>query len=290
MPAQGEACRSLNAFDVVVVGGGVIGLAVAWRRAQRGLRVAVLERAEPGSGTSRVAAGMLAPIAEADVARAAAARGSGSRSAAPTRRSSPSCARHPGAIPATWLRRAARRARPRRGRGARRASWRCASARARRSRGCRQPRPARSSPRSRRRCGSRSTSPTTTRSTRASSSRRCGGAARAPAASCATGAEVRRLRSRDGARRRRAARRRVVPAAEQVVVAAGAVVGADRRLARAGARAVRPVKGQILRLHDPAGPGLLTRVLRMRPATSSRAATAGTCSARRWRSAGSTRR
>ena len=26
---------------------------------------------------------------------------------------------------------------------------------------------------------------------------------------------------------------------------------------------VRPVKGQILRLHDPAGPGLLTRVLRM---------------------------
>ena len=26
---------------------------------------------------------------------------------------------------------------------------------------------------------------------------------------------------------------------------------------------IRPVKGQILRLHDPAGPGLLTRVLRM---------------------------
>jgi glycine oxidase len=26
---------------------------------------------------------------------------------------------------------------------------------------------------------------------------------------------------------------------------------------------VRPVKGQILRLHDPAGPGLLTRVVRM---------------------------
>ena len=28
---------------------------------------------------------------------------------------------------------------------------------------------------------------------------------------------------------------------------------------------LRPVKGQILRLHDPAGPGLLTRVLRMSP-------------------------
>ncbi len=43
----------------------MIGLAVAWRAAQRGFRVTVLERAEPGGGTSRVGAGMLAPIAEA---------------------------------------------------------------------------------------------------------------------------------------------------------------------------------------------------------------------------------
>ena len=52
-------------YDVAVVGGGVIGLAVAWRAAQRGLRVTVLERGEPGAGTSRVAAGMIAPISEA---------------------------------------------------------------------------------------------------------------------------------------------------------------------------------------------------------------------------------
>ncbi|MDQ3725485.1 MAG: FAD-dependent oxidoreductase, partial [Actinomycetota bacterium] len=32
----------------MIVGGGVIGLACAWRAAQRGARVAVLERAEPG--------------------------------------------------------------------------------------------------------------------------------------------------------------------------------------------------------------------------------------------------
>ena len=51
--------------DAVVIGGGVIGLAVAWRAAQRGLRVTVLERDRPGSGTSRVAAGMIAPISEA---------------------------------------------------------------------------------------------------------------------------------------------------------------------------------------------------------------------------------
>jgi glycine oxidase len=49
--------------DVVVVGGGVIGLSVAWRCAQRGLAVAVVDPA-PGSGASRTAAGMLAPVTE----------------------------------------------------------------------------------------------------------------------------------------------------------------------------------------------------------------------------------
>jgi len=51
-------------FDVVVVGGGVIGLACAWRAAQAGARVAVIERDEPGAGATRVAAGMLAPVGE----------------------------------------------------------------------------------------------------------------------------------------------------------------------------------------------------------------------------------
>ena len=51
-------------FDLVVVGGGVIGLSCAWRLARRGARVAVLERGEPGQGATRVAAGMLAPVGE----------------------------------------------------------------------------------------------------------------------------------------------------------------------------------------------------------------------------------
>jgi glycine oxidase len=52
--------------DVVVVGAGVIGLACAWRCAQRGMRVLVLEReADIGAGASGVAAGMLAPVTEA---------------------------------------------------------------------------------------------------------------------------------------------------------------------------------------------------------------------------------
>ena len=54
-----------RSFDVAVVGGGAIGLAVAWRASARGLRVAVIERGEPGGGTSSVAAGMIAPVTEA---------------------------------------------------------------------------------------------------------------------------------------------------------------------------------------------------------------------------------
>lgn len=41
-----------------------MGLGVAWRLAQRGLHVTVLEKNLPGSGASRAAAGMLAPVAE----------------------------------------------------------------------------------------------------------------------------------------------------------------------------------------------------------------------------------
>jgi len=56
--------------DVVIVGGGVIGLAVAWRARARGLSVTVLERGEIGRGTSYVAAGMLAPVAEVEFGEA----------------------------------------------------------------------------------------------------------------------------------------------------------------------------------------------------------------------------
>jgi glycine oxidase len=49
---------------VVVAGGGVIGLAVAWRAAARGLTVTVVDHA-PGTGASYAAAGMLAPVTEA---------------------------------------------------------------------------------------------------------------------------------------------------------------------------------------------------------------------------------
>jgi glycine oxidase len=52
--------------EVVIVGGGIIGLAVAWRARSQGLSVTVLERGEIGKGTSYVAAGMLAPVTEVE--------------------------------------------------------------------------------------------------------------------------------------------------------------------------------------------------------------------------------
>jgi glycine oxidase len=54
--------------DVVVIGGGIIGLAVAWRARSRGLDVVLCDRGELPSeiAAAHVAAGMLAPVAEAE--------------------------------------------------------------------------------------------------------------------------------------------------------------------------------------------------------------------------------
>ncbi|MFE2557522.1 glycine oxidase ThiO [Streptomyces sp. NPDC059352] len=53
----------MRSSDVLVVGGGIIGLVTAWRAAQRGLRTAVVDP-DPGGGAARVAAGMLAAVTE----------------------------------------------------------------------------------------------------------------------------------------------------------------------------------------------------------------------------------
>ena len=50
--------------DVLIVGGGVIGMSIAWRAAQQGLSVIVADP-RPGQGATHAAAGMLTPIAEA---------------------------------------------------------------------------------------------------------------------------------------------------------------------------------------------------------------------------------
>ena len=58
------AANASNA-SIAVIGGGVIGLGVAWRLAQRGAAVQVFDRGAAGAGASHAAAGMLAACAEA---------------------------------------------------------------------------------------------------------------------------------------------------------------------------------------------------------------------------------
>ena len=57
---------SRTGADVVVVGAGVIGCALARELTQAQLRVVVIDRDEPGAGASGAAAGILSPQAEAD--------------------------------------------------------------------------------------------------------------------------------------------------------------------------------------------------------------------------------
>jgi glycine oxidase len=63
--------RDAPAPDLTVVGGGIIGLAIAWRARQRGLSVMVLERGAVGEDCAGgVAAGMLAPVSELEFGEA----------------------------------------------------------------------------------------------------------------------------------------------------------------------------------------------------------------------------
>src|SRR5690242_616840 len=63
-----------RAFDVLVVGGGIYGLTIAYDAAQRGLSVALIERADFGSGASfnhlRTIHGGLRYLQTLDLARA----------------------------------------------------------------------------------------------------------------------------------------------------------------------------------------------------------------------------
>jgi glycine oxidase len=53
-----------DSADTLIIGGGVIGLAIGWRAAQAGMTVVIADP-DPGRGASHAAAGMLTPVAEA---------------------------------------------------------------------------------------------------------------------------------------------------------------------------------------------------------------------------------
>src|SRR6267154_3889043 len=61
-PSQRRAYRieDVKTWDVIVVGGGVIGLSLAWELRKRGASVLVVERGELGGEASSAAGGMLA--------------------------------------------------------------------------------------------------------------------------------------------------------------------------------------------------------------------------------------
>jgi glycine oxidase len=252
-----------TSFDVVVVGGGAIGLAVGWRAAQRGLRVAVLERAEPGHGTSWVAAGMLAPVAEARfVEQPLLELGLAAASAYPQfveelRAASDS---DPGYLPCGTLLAARdrdeaesleRELQLRQGLGL--AVERLRPSEARRLEPGLAPtlRLALEVP------GDHAIDPRKLTAALAQALRRAGGELRAgaevAALEVAPNGHVEGARLTDGE----------LVDAEQVVIASGAwtdQLGGVPEYARVR---VHPVKGQILRLHDPAGPGLLSRIVRI---------------------------
>src|SRR5215475_11023567 len=53
-------------MDVIVIGAGIIGSSIAWRLAQKGLKVALLDAGKAGAEASWAGAGMLAPGGEVD--------------------------------------------------------------------------------------------------------------------------------------------------------------------------------------------------------------------------------
>ena len=240
-----------------------MGLAVAWRAARRGLRVTVLERADaPGAGTSAVAAGMLAPISETIATELPLMRlGLASVDAYPefVEELSDASGMDPGYLRCGTLLAArdgdeaealGRELELRESLGL--AVHRLRSSEARRLEPALAPalRLALAIP------DDHAIDPRKLTACLARAVTTAGGTLRCRAAVEEIGASRGRVTGV-----RLAGGEQV--SAEHVVVAAGAWTEAVRGLPAQARVPIHPVKGQILRLHDPAGPGLLTRVLRM---------------------------
>ena len=257
--------RSQHSFDVAVVGGGIIGLAVAWRAQQHGMRVVLLER-EPtvACGATHAAAGMLAPVSEAHVAEPellALGLESAARYPAFVEQLARESALEAGFLACGTLRVARdrdeaealdreRQVRERLGLPVERLLPTAARRR--------EPALAPTIRLALEFADDHAVDPRALSAALADAFARAGGELR-------TGADVAALAVAGDRVTGVALAGGETIDADQVVVAAGAWTEQLGGLP-AGARVpVRPVKGQILRLRDPAGPGLLTRVLRMDP-------------------------
>ncbi|HLH64256.1 MAG TPA: glycine oxidase ThiO [Solirubrobacteraceae bacterium] len=253
----------IPAADVAVVGGGVIGLSIAWRAAQRGMKVCVLERDQAGWGTSRQAAGMLAPVAEVTPAeepllelglRSARAypgfvaelvQAAGERSVGYTPCGTLLVARDADEAEALERELALR---ARLGLAVRR--LRASEARALEPALAPTLRLALHVP------DDHAVDPRALTQALAAALRRRGGELR-------EGCRVAALETAGGAVRGLVLSDGTTVAAHQVVIAAGTWCGEIGGIPERDRVPVAPIKGQIMRLHDPAGPGLLSRVTRM---------------------------
>jgi glycine oxidase len=288
MPAQGRSRvpqPQQASFDVAVIGGGMVGLAVAWRARQRGLRTVVLERDALAGGATHAAAGMLAPVSEANVAeRELLALGLASARGYPAfvEELREASGEDPGFLACGTLAVARdrdeaealeRERLARAGLGLEIERLRPSEARRREPALAPTLRLALDVP------DDHAVDPRALADALAEAVRNAGGEIR-------TGAHVARVETKGDrvtgvaltaagehgtahavgspdAAGATAAGERI--AADHVVVAAGAWTHAIGGIPDAARVPIRPVKGQILRLRDPAGPGLLTRVLRMDP-------------------------
>lgn len=240
----------------------MIGLSVAWRAARRGLRAVVIERGRAGGGTTHVAAGMLAPIAEADPGEQRLLRlGLASASAYPqyVAELADASGRDPGYSRCGALlvardsdeAEALERERQMRNRlGLEVERLRPSAARALEPALAPTLRLALDLP------GDHAIDPRSLTAALLAALARDGAVVR-------EGVEVAEVRlSETGVEGLSLAGGERVNV-EAVVVAAGVWSSGIAGIPQADRVDVRPVKGQVLRLHDPAGPGLLTRVIRM---------------------------
>ena len=247
----------------MVIGGGVIGLAVGWYASRHGLDVIVLDRHQPGHATSYVAAGMLGPIAEATPGEEPLLElGLASARAYPTFVAELTSAsgrpdigyRECGTLLVARDRddaEALQRELELRHRFGLRVERLLASEARRREPGL--------APTLRLALDVPDDHAIDPRQLTAALSV----AVTAAGGRVAPGTRAKALALRDGRAYGVQLDDGTVLAAERVVIAAGAWCDEIDGIPPAARVPVRPVKGQILRLHDPAGPGLLHRVVRM---------------------------
>ena len=57
----------MSAKNIVIIGGGIIGLSIGWQLVKRNFSVTIFDKDSVGKGASWAAAGMLSPLAEVNM-------------------------------------------------------------------------------------------------------------------------------------------------------------------------------------------------------------------------------